>query len=93
MHASGAQRSDEGVVGEIRDVLVIEDLASLAQQREGLGREFEAGDMRARRGVRRIARPAVGDEIFDLPQVLVSGGFEPRALGCRSRDAGQLAHG
>lgn len=52
-----AQRGDEPVVGQVRPVLVIEHPPRLAQQRERLGSQFEADDVCARLGIRRIIGP------------------------------------
>ncbi|TMQ10123.1 MAG: hypothetical protein E6J91_27855 [Deltaproteobacteria bacterium] len=76
-------------------MLVIEHHAGLAQQREGLGRELEPHDMRARRRIGRIvgviAGAMIGDQLLDLAKVLARGCSDPCRLRCRRCDAGQLA--
>src|SRR5262249_46186201 len=91
----GAQRSDESVVGQARVMLVVEDHAGLAQQREGLGPQLEADDAVASFGVwwivRSVARAMVGHQFLELPQVLAGRGREPGGFGGWRRDASQLA--
>ncbi len=61
------------------------------------GRELEPDHVHAGLGGGRIigtiARLVVGDELLDLPEVLVAHRGNPRSFGRRSCDTGQLAHG
>jgi hypothetical protein len=72
-----AQRGDDGVIGEVLTVLVVEDRAGLAEERVRFGVELEAHDVWARLGIGRVvgvvAGTVVGDEVFDLADVLAGG--------------------
>ena len=68
----------------------------LAQERKGLGGKFEPDHVRTCLGgwrvVRTIAGAMIGDEIFDLAQVLVGRSRNPGRLGRGRCHARQLAH-